>query len=70
VFDQATDTAIEVVGDRLCIVAKPLQPLSSAEIVGIANGLIDRYGRMTLDEASKVFLIMVPAYCPHLDMSG
>lgn len=69
-FDQATDGAIEAVGERLCIAAKPLQPLSSAETVGIANGLIDRYGRMTHEEAGKVFLIMVSAYCPNLDMSG
>jgi hypothetical protein len=70
VFDQATDAATQAVGERLCIAAKVLQPLSSAEIVRIANGLIDRYGRMTHEEAGKVFLIMVPAYCPNLDMSG
>lgn len=70
VFDRATDGAIEAVGERVCIAAKALQPLSSAEIVGIANGLIDRYGRMTHEEAGKVFLIMVSAYCPNLDMSG
>ena len=70
VFDQATDGAIEVVGDRLCIVAQALQPLSSAEIVRIANGLIDRYGRMTHEEAGKIFLIMVHAYCPNLEISG
>jgi hypothetical protein len=70
VFDEATDSAIDILGRFLCSIARPLQPLSTTEIMGIAENLVERYGRMTTLDAAKVFLFTAPTYCPNLDMSG
>jgi hypothetical protein len=70
VFDEASDSAIDTLGRALCMTAKPLQPLSTAEIVGIAEDLVEDFGRMTTVEAGKVFFLTAPLYCPKLDVSG
>jgi hypothetical protein len=69
-FDKGTDSAIDILGDRICIVARPIQPISTTEIKQIAVGLIDRYGRMDTVEAGKVFFIVMSAYCPDLHLTG
>ena len=69
-FDKGTDSAIDILGDRICNVARPIQPISTTEIEQIAVGLIDRYGRMDTVEAGKVFFIVKSAYCPDLDLIG
>ena len=69
-FDTGTDSAIDILGDRICMAARALQPISATEIEQIAVGLIDRYGRMDKVEAGKVFYIVKSAYCPDLDLIG
>jgi len=69
-FDKGTDSAIDFLGDRTCIAARALQPISTTEIEQIAVGLIDRYGRMDTMEADKVFNIVMSAYCPDVDLIG
>jgi hypothetical protein len=69
-FDKGTDSAIDFLGERTCIAAGALQPLSTTEIEQIAVGLIDRYGRMDTMEAEKVFVIVKSAYCPKVDLIG
>jgi len=70
VFDQATDSGIDILGNTLCSLAEPLQPLSTPDIVGIAEDMVERFGRMTTEDAGKVFFIVAATYCPDLDMSG
>jgi hypothetical protein len=69
-FDKGTDSAIDILGDRTCIAARALQPISTTEIEQIAVGLIDRYGRMDTMGAEKVFVIVKSAYCPEVDLIG
>lgn len=69
-FDDASDGGIEVLGGFICNVLEPQQPVSTAEILSLADELIERYGRMTELEAGEVVLFTVSSYCPDFDLSG
>jgi hypothetical protein len=69
-FDDASDGGIEILGGFICNVLEPRQPVSTAEILSLADDLIERYGRMTQLEASEVVLFAAASYCPDFDLSG
>jgi hypothetical protein len=67
-LDDATDSAVDVLGDAICRRARPLQPLDTPEIASISDEVAANLGVDPTD-AAKAFLALATTYCPGLDMS-